>query len=159
MSFTKSSFDLNFSGGPTGKMFKVNSSTYCSSSDAGVVLVDIYAGPRFTQPTNELTFTGCDSVTRITSGPQTGSTVSGTTVSFGFNSALSFTIDMLDRFRQAAQSARKIGVVEVLGEQAGWLALQAGIAVGADVVQVFDSWSGLLAPADFKIFSQPHFSI
>ena len=43
---------------------------------------------------------------------------------------------MLDRARQAAQSARKIGVVEVLGRQAGWLALQAGIAVCADVVLI-----------------------
>ena len=57
-------------------------------------------------------------------------------MSFGFNSALSFTIEMLDRVRQAAQSARKIGVVEVLGEQAGWLALQAGIAVCADAVLI-----------------------
>ena len=57
-------------------------------------------------------------------------------VSFGFNSALSFTIEMLDRVRQAAQSARKIGVVEVLGEQAGWLALQAGIAARADAVLI-----------------------
>ena len=62
--------------------------------------------------------------------------MAATAVSFGFNTALSFTIDMLDRFRQAAQSARKIGVVEVLGEQAGWLALQAGIAVGADAVLI-----------------------
>jgi ATP-dependent phosphofructokinase / diphosphate-dependent phosphofructokinase len=38
--------------------------------------------------------------------------------------------------RQAAQSARKIAVVEVLGEQAGWLALQAGIAVCADAVLI-----------------------
>ena len=62
--------------------------------------------------------------------------IAATSVSFGFNSALSFTIEMLDRVRQAAQSARKIGVVEVLGEQAGWLALQAGIAVCADVVLI-----------------------
>ena len=62
--------------------------------------------------------------------------IAATTVSFGFNSALSFTIEMLDRVRQAAQSARKIGVVEVLGEQAGWLALQAGIAVCADAVLI-----------------------
>ncbi len=41
--------------------------------------------------------------------------IAATMVSFGFNSALSFTIEMLDRVRQAAQSARKIGVVEVLG--------------------------------------------
>ena len=62
--------------------------------------------------------------------------IAATSVSFGFNSALSFTIEMLDRVRQAAQSARKIGVVEVLGDQAGWLALQAGIAVCADAVLI-----------------------
>ena len=62
--------------------------------------------------------------------------IAATMVSFGFNTALSFTIEMLDRVRQAAQSARKIGVVEVLGEQAGWLALQAGIAARADVVLI-----------------------
>src|ERR1039457_4848731 len=62
--------------------------------------------------------------------------IAATMVSFGFNTALSFTIEMLDRVRQAAQSARKIGVVEVLGSQAGWLALQAGIAARADVVLI-----------------------
>jgi 6-phosphofructokinase len=62
--------------------------------------------------------------------------IAATAVSFGFNSALSFTIEMLDRAHQAAQSARKIGVVEVLGEQAGWIALQAGIAVCADAVLI-----------------------
>jgi 6-phosphofructokinase len=62
--------------------------------------------------------------------------IAATMVSFGFNTALSFTIEMLDRVRQAAQSARKIGVVEVLGTQAGWLALQAGIAVCADAVLI-----------------------
>jgi len=62
--------------------------------------------------------------------------VAATAVSFGFNSALSFTIEMLDRAREAAQSARKIAVVEVLGAQAGWIALQAGIAAGADAVLI-----------------------
>ena len=62
--------------------------------------------------------------------------IAATAVSFGFNSALSFTIEMLDRVRQAAQSARKIAVVEVLGEQAGWIALQAGIATCADAVLI-----------------------
>jgi 6-phosphofructokinase len=60
--------------------------------------------------------------------------IASTSVSFGFNTALSFTIEMLDRARQAAQAARKIAVVEVQGGQAGWIALQAGIAVCADVV-------------------------
>ena len=62
--------------------------------------------------------------------------VAATMLSFGFNSALSFVAEMLERARQAAQSARRIGVVEVLGEQAGWLALQAGMAVCADAVLI-----------------------
>jgi 6-phosphofructokinase len=62
--------------------------------------------------------------------------IASTMVSFGFNSALSFTIEMLDRARQAAQAARKIAVVEVLGTQAGWLALQAGLAACADAVLI-----------------------
>jgi 6-phosphofructokinase 1 len=69
--------------------------------------------------------------------------IAATMVSFGFNSALSFTIEMLDRVRQAAQSARKIGVVEVQGEQAGWLALQAGIAARADAVLIPEICSDL----------------
>lgn len=62
--------------------------------------------------------------------------IANTMVSFGFNTALSFTIEMADRARQAAQSARRIGVLEVLGDEAGWLALQTGIAVHADAVLI-----------------------
>jgi 6-phosphofructokinase len=39
---------------------------------------------------------------------------------------------MIERARQASQSARKIGVVEVPGDHAGWLVLQAGMAAGAE---------------------------
>ena len=62
--------------------------------------------------------------------------IASTSVSFGFNTALTFTIDMLDRARLAAKAAHKIAVVEVQGEQAGWIALQAGIAVAADAVLI-----------------------
>jgi 6-phosphofructokinase 1 len=62
--------------------------------------------------------------------------VAATMLSFGFNSALSFVSEMLDRCRQAAQSARRIAVVEVLGEHSGWLALQAGMAASADAVLI-----------------------
>ncbi len=62
--------------------------------------------------------------------------VAATLLSFGFNSALSFAVETIERVRIAAQSTRKIGVVEVLGEHAGWLALQAGMAVCADAVLI-----------------------
>ncbi len=60
--------------------------------------------------------------------------IATTAISFGFNSALSVTIEMLNKAHQAAKSASKIAVVEVPGEHAGWIALQAGIAVRADAV-------------------------
>jgi 6-phosphofructokinase len=60
--------------------------------------------------------------------------IASTAVSLGFNSALSTTIEMLNKAYQAARSARKIAVVEVPGQQAGWIALQAGIAARADAV-------------------------
>jgi 6-phosphofructokinase 1 len=62
--------------------------------------------------------------------------IASTSVSFGFNSALTLTIEMLDRARQAAQAARKIAIVEVQGEQTGWIALQAGIAACADAILI-----------------------
>ena len=62
--------------------------------------------------------------------------ISSTAVSFGFNSTLSHNIEMLDRARQAAKGARKIAVVEVMGKHAGWLALQSGIAAGADAILI-----------------------
>jgi ATP-dependent phosphofructokinase / diphosphate-dependent phosphofructokinase len=60
--------------------------------------------------------------------------IATTAISFGFNSALSVTVEMLNKAYQAAKSASKIAVVEVPGEHAGWIALQAGIAVRADAV-------------------------
>ena len=62
--------------------------------------------------------------------------IAATSVSFGFNSALTFTVEMLDGARRAAQAARRIVVVEVQGEEAGWIALQSGIAACADVVLI-----------------------
>jgi 6-phosphofructokinase 1 len=62
--------------------------------------------------------------------------IASTSVSFGFNTALTFTIEMLDRARLAAKAAHKIAVVEVQGGEAGWIALQAGIAVAADAVLI-----------------------
>jgi len=73
--------------------------------------------------------------------------IASTAVSFGFNTALSFTIEMLEKARQAAQASRRIAVVEVLGEQAGWLALQAGIAACADAILIPEIPSDLNAVA------------
>lgn len=62
--------------------------------------------------------------------------VVGTALSFGYNSALCYTVDTLERIRIAARDVHRIAVVEVLGQQAGWLALQSGMAVCADAVLI-----------------------
>ncbi len=62
--------------------------------------------------------------------------ISVTALSFGYNSALSYTTETLARIRTAARDVHRIAVVEVLGHQAGWLALQSGMAVCADVVLI-----------------------
>jgi ATP-dependent phosphofructokinase / diphosphate-dependent phosphofructokinase len=62
--------------------------------------------------------------------------VAVTELSFGFSSVLSCAVEMLERLREAARSAQRVGVIEVLGEHSGWLALQAGIAVCADAILI-----------------------
>jgi 6-phosphofructokinase 1 len=57
-------------------------------------------------------------------------------LSFGFNSALSYATETLDRIRAAARDVRRLAVVEVPGYETGWLALQSGIAARADAVLI-----------------------
>ena len=62
--------------------------------------------------------------------------MAATALSFGYNSALSYTTETLERVRTAARDVHRTAVVEVLGHQAGWLALQSGVAVCADAVLI-----------------------
>jgi ATP-dependent phosphofructokinase / diphosphate-dependent phosphofructokinase len=74
--------------------------------------------------------------------------IAATALSFGYNSALSVTTETLDRIRTAARDVRKLAVVEVPGREAGWLALQSGIAARADVILVPEISYDLQAVAD-----------
>ena len=62
--------------------------------------------------------------------------MAATSLSFGFDSALSFATETIDRARQAAESTRTLGIIEVPGDRTGWLALQSGIAVCADAILI-----------------------
>jgi ATP-dependent phosphofructokinase / diphosphate-dependent phosphofructokinase len=59
-----------------------------------------------------------------------------TDVTFGFDTALGIATDAIDRLHSTAHSHHRIIVVEVMGHNAGWLALGAGIAGGADVILI-----------------------
>ena len=58
----------------------------------------------------------------------------GTDVTFGFDTAMGIATEAIDRLHTTAESHHRIIVVEIMGHRAGWLALGAGIAGGADVI-------------------------
>jgi phosphofructokinase-like protein len=58
--------------------------------------------------------------------------LNSTDYTFGFDSAVSVATDSIDRLRDTARSHNRAMVVEVMGRHAGWVALYAGIAGGAD---------------------------
>src|SRR6201982_678339 len=60
----------------------------------------------------------------------------GTLFTFGFDSAVACATDALDRLHTTAESHNRVMVLEVMGRYAGWIALYAGVAGGADVILI-----------------------
>ena len=60
----------------------------------------------------------------------------GTEQTFGFDSALWIATDAIDRLHTTANSHKRIMVIEVMGHDAGWLALYSGMAGGGDVILI-----------------------
>src|SRR5258707_5430597 len=60
----------------------------------------------------------------------------GTTNCFGFDTAVAFATDAIDRLHTTAEAHKRIMVVEVMGRNTGWIALYAGVAGGADAILI-----------------------
>lgn len=60
--------------------------------------------------------------------------VEGTDLSIGFHTAVNIATEAIDRVHTTAESHNRVMVVEVMGRHAGWIAVNAGIAGGAEVV-------------------------
>lgn len=74
---------------------------------------------------------------RIVGVPKTiDNDLSETVSTFGFDTAVSFATECLDRLHSTAEAHRRIMVVEVMGRYAGWIALHAGIAGTADAILI-----------------------
>lgn len=58
----------------------------------------------------------------------------GTDITFGFDTAVGVATELIDRIHSTAQSHKRVIIVEVMGHDAGWIALHAGMASGADVI-------------------------
>jgi len=62
--------------------------------------------------------------------------LAGTDRSFGFDTAVSIATEAIDRIHTTAQSHHRVMVIETMGRYAGWIALHAGVASGADVILI-----------------------
>ena len=60
----------------------------------------------------------------------------GTDRTFGFDTAVSIATEAIDRLHTTAQSHHRVMVIELMGRNAGWLTLTAGLAGGADIVLI-----------------------
>ncbi len=62
--------------------------------------------------------------------------VGGTVATFGFDTAVQTATDAIDKLHSTAESHERVMVVELMGRNAGWIALNAGIAGSADVILI-----------------------
>jgi phosphofructokinase-like protein len=62
--------------------------------------------------------------------------LSGTDFTFGFDTACNVVCEAIDRLHTTAEAHNRVIVVEVMGRDAGWIALYSGIAGGADVILI-----------------------
>lgn len=62
--------------------------------------------------------------------------IAGTDYTFGFDTAVQVATDAIDRLRTTGESHRRCMVLEVMGRDAGWIALHAGIAGGAHAILI-----------------------
>lgn len=79
----------------------------------------------------------CEEGLNVVGVPKTiDNDISCTDVTFGFDTAINIATEAIDRLHTTAESHNRIMVVEVMGRHAGWIALEAGIAGGADVILI-----------------------
>lgn len=78
-----------------------------------------------------------DGIPNIVGVPKTiDNDLSATDYTFGFDTAVNTAMECIDRLHTTAESHHRIMVVEVMGRHAGWIAIEAGIAGGADVILI-----------------------
>ena len=62
--------------------------------------------------------------------------LAGTDYTFGFDTAVGIATEAIDRVHSTAESHNRVMVVEVMGRDAGWIAIYSGVAGGADVILI-----------------------
>jgi 6-phosphofructokinase 1 len=88
--------------------------------------------------------------------------LAATFMTFGFDSAVACATDAVDRLHSTAESHRRVMVLEVMGRYAGWIAIYAGLAGGADVILIPEipfNYESICAKVDERELRGKAFSI
>ncbi len=100
---------------------------------AGIQAMIIVGGDGTLRIAHELSKKGC----QVVGVPKTiDNDLGGTDVTFGFDTALNTATDAIDKLQTTAEAHHRVMVVEVMGRNAGWIALHSGLAGGADVILI-----------------------
>jgi 6-phosphofructokinase 1 len=79
----------------------------------------------------------CDAGLQVVGVPKTiDNDLSGTDYTFGFDTAVNIATEAIDRLHTTAESHHRVMIVEVMGRNTGWIAVEAGIAGGADYIAI-----------------------
>ncbi|HLF24692.1 MAG TPA: ATP-dependent 6-phosphofructokinase [Anaerolineae bacterium] len=121
--------------GPTGETGYVNilEDMVRRIGELGVDGIIVIGGDGTLGASMELVKHGCP----VVGVPKTiDNDLGGTDQTFGFDTALTTATDAVDKLHTTAESHRRVIVVEVMGREAGWIAMGAGLAGGADVILI-----------------------
>ncbi len=100
---------------------------------AGIEALIVVGGDGTLRIAQELYEKGCS----IVGVPKTiDNDLGGTDTTFGFDTALNTATDAIDKLHTTAEAHHRVMVIEVMGRDAGWIALHSGIAGGADVILI-----------------------
>lgn len=75
--------------------------------------------------------------------------LSATEVTFGFDTAVNTATDAIDKLHTTAESHHRVMVIELMGRDAGWIALEAGIAGGAHVILIPEIYFSIQKVCDY----------
>ena len=115
------------------KVFDVSETVLQRVREYGIEVLLVIGGDGTMRIAQELRHKGL----RVVGVPKTiDNDLYGTEVSVGFDTAVNTAMEALDRLHTTAESHHRTLVIELMGRHAGWIALAAGVAGGADVILI-----------------------
>ncbi len=115
------------------KVFDVSETVIHRVREYGIEVLIVIGGDGTMRIAHELMHKGL----QVVGVPKTiDNDLYGTEVSVGFDTAVNTAMEALDKLHTTAESHHRVLVVEVMGRHAGWIALAAGVAGGADVILI-----------------------